>query len=121
MEIYYGIFYDPITSPITNGKKASKDEKEFDTESKEMLLPFVKITAKFVHEFDYLDLEKPGTYYVLLCNRHSWLHRKNFEILLQLSNADGSEPMRVYLDGTQASMPEKESLIKALNLRNIKD
>lgn len=105
-----------------NGKKAaSKEEKELETDSKELLYPFVKIAAKLVHEFDYVDLEKAGTYYLLFCNRHSWLHRRNMETLIQLSNADGSEPKRVFLDGTQSSMSEDQSLLKILNLRNFKD
>uniref|UniRef100_A0AC34F809 CRAL-TRIO domain-containing protein n=1 Tax=Panagrolaimus sp. ES5 TaxID=591445 RepID=A0AC34F809_9BILA len=125
-DIFFGIFYDSSLSSsgaISNGKKSSavKEEKEFDTEAKEMVTPFVKITAKFVHEFDFLDLEKPGTYYILFCNRHSWLHRRNLDSLIQISNPDGSEPKRCFFDGTQASMSEEQSIIKILNLREFKD
>uniref|UniRef100_A0A914P5Z0 CRAL-TRIO domain-containing protein n=1 Tax=Panagrolaimus davidi TaxID=227884 RepID=A0A914P5Z0_9BILA len=99
----------------------NQQRKTLKTETKEMVLPFVKITAKFVHEFDYLDLEKPGSYYLLFCNRHSWLHRRNLDALIQVSNVDGSEPKRIFFDGTQSSMSEEESIMKILNLREFKD
>jgi hypothetical protein len=123
-DIFFGIFFDPTTtsSAAVNGKKSvAKEEKDLETETKEMVLPFVKITAKFVHEFDYLDLEKPGSYYLLFCNRHSWLHRRNLDALIQISNVDGSEPKRIFFDGTQSSMSEEESIMKILNLREFKD
>jgi len=111
-DIYFGVFHDPL-----NSKK--KEEKEIDPDSKEMVYPYLKGAAKLVHEFDYVDLEKPGTYYLVLCNRHSWLHRRNIEIVVQLSAPDGSDAKRVYLDGT--IKPVDEGLLQILHLKDYKD
>uniref|UniRef100_A0A7E4VUH0 CRAL-TRIO domain-containing protein n=1 Tax=Panagrellus redivivus TaxID=6233 RepID=A0A7E4VUH0_PANRE len=123
-DINTGVFFDPLTSETKKDPKKKshgKDHEDIDAHSKEMVYPYLKITAKLVHEFDYVDLEEPGTYFLVFCNRHSWLQRRTVDVLCQISNADGSEARRVYLDGTLSPVPEDESLMKALDLRNIRD
>ncbi|KAE9550019.1 hypothetical protein FO519_006769 [Halicephalobus sp. NKZ332] len=114
-DIYFGVLFD---SPHNQNPK-KKEEKEIDPETKEMVYPFLKGTAKLVHEFDYVDLEKPGTYSLVLCNKHSWLQRRNIDILVQISAPDGTDAKRVYLDGTTSSI--NEGLLKTLHMRERKD
>lgn len=113
-DIYFGVFYDTAAQ---SSKK--KEEKEIDPESKEMVYPYLKGAAKLVHEFDYVDLEKPGTYYLVLCNRHCWIQRRNVEIVVQLSAPDGGDAKRVSIDGTLK--PIDEGLLQILHLKDYKD
>uniref|UniRef100_A0AC34RFE6 CRAL-TRIO domain-containing protein n=1 Tax=Panagrolaimus sp. JU765 TaxID=591449 RepID=A0AC34RFE6_9BILA len=117
-DVYFGVFFDPQNNQSSKDKK--KEDKEFfDVENNEMVYPLLKITAKLVHEFDYVDLERPGTYYAVFCNKHSWLHRRTVDVMFQTSAVDGTEPRRVYHDGTTSAI--EEGILKSLQLRDFKD
>lgn len=64
-----------------------------------MVYPWLKLTAKLVHEFDAIKCTRPGTYYVVFSNKHSWLTGRSVDILVQLTSEDG-QTKRCHHDGT---------------------
>uniref|UniRef100_A0AC34RQG6 CRAL-TRIO domain-containing protein n=1 Tax=Panagrolaimus sp. JU765 TaxID=591449 RepID=A0AC34RQG6_9BILA len=115
-DIYFGIFYD-----LKNDDENYQKDDEIDMDTKIMIYPFFKILGNFnlVHEFDFIDLKNYGTYYLCFCNKHCWLHRRNVEILVELSYSDGSEPERIFYDGKIDK--NTEGILKTLKLRDFKD
>lgn len=65
------------------------------------------MSAKLHHEYDAVECELPGVYYVVLCNRHSWLHRRTVDILVQLSpdnTSTNNSFKRCHIDGNQTEL-----------------
>lgn len=82
-----------------------------------MVHPWLKLTAKIVHEMDAVDCQWPGTYYVVFCNRHSWLHKRTVDVVLHLTDTETNVTKRCYPDGTQSTLTEpSESLLNQLKL-----
>ncbi|KAH7714102.1 CRAL/TRIO domain-containing protein [Aphelenchoides avenae] len=113
-DVYFGVFYEPSSSTLT---KNGKDEKEFDIDAREMVHPWLKLTAKIVHEMDAVECQWPGTYYVVFCNRHSWIHKRTVDLVLHLTDIESNVTKRCYQDGTQSTLTDpSESLLTQLKL-----
>lgn len=90
-DVYFGVFYqeEPETNPNDN---------DLDTDSLEMVYPWLKLAAKLVHENDSIECKKPGKYTFVFCNKHSWLSRRTVELFIKISDFEGSK--RVHSDET---------------------
>ncbi|CAD5229525.1 unnamed protein product [Bursaphelenchus okinawaensis] len=95
-DVYFGVFFERNDS---NNAKKKKDKEDLDTDSLDMVYPMFKLTAKLVHEFDSIECTENGTYYVVFGNKHSWIHKRTVEIMLQKKTESG-EVRRIYHDGT---------------------
>lgn len=105
--------FQPQSVPHKVHKKHERED--FDLDNKEMVYPFFKLTAKLVHEFDAIKCERPGTYYVVFGNKHSWLTSRSVDLLIQLSSEDG-QTKRCHYDGTMEVEPENLCIVKHLQL-----
>ncbi|EPB71247.1 hypothetical protein ANCCEY_09668 [Ancylostoma ceylanicum] len=81
--------------PTTLGGKneetcASKKDKELDLNSMEMVYPWLKLSAKLVHENDSITCERIGRYHIVFCNKHSWLSRRKIDICMQVTDVNGN-------------------------------
>uniref|UniRef100_A0A0N4ZP67 CRAL-TRIO domain-containing protein n=1 Tax=Parastrongyloides trichosuri TaxID=131310 RepID=A0A0N4ZP67_PARTI len=105
-DIYFGIFYDS-----KNLIKESDSEK-IDTDKLEMVHPWLKIAAKLVHEGGSIKLNKPGKYYMSFGNKHSWLTKKNIDIVIQLKDELGTR--KSSLQGQLNEVKDEENIFKIL-------
>lgn len=80
-----------------------------------MVYPWFKLTAKLVHEFDAIKCSRPGTYYVVFCNKHSWITGRSVDLLIQLSSEDGLTK-RCHHDGTLEVEPDGVHILKHLQI-----
>lgn len=53
-DIHFGVFYEPpaTTSTEGSGQKEGKASEQLDTDHLEMVYPYLKLSAKLVHERD---------------------------------------------------------------------
>ncbi|CAI4228254.1 unnamed protein product [Auanema sp. JU1783] len=94
-DVYFGIFYeDP-------DKKVQEEKDGFDHEKFEMVYPWLKLSAKLVHERDSFRCTVPGKYHIVFCNKHSWLSRRNVDLFVQIVDAENNKK-RLHSDGTLA-------------------
>ncbi|CAI5456232.1 unnamed protein product [Caenorhabditis angaria] len=94
-DVYFGVFFE---GEATN----NNEENDPNLDNMEMVYPWLKITAKLVHERDQVTLTRTGKYHIVFCNKHSWLSRRSVEFYGQISDAEGIVK-RVYSDGTTSS------------------
>ncbi|CAI2355910.1 unnamed protein product [Caenorhabditis sp. 36 PRJEB53466] len=94
-DIYFGIFFE--------GDATNNNEEEPNLEKMEMVYPWLKITAKLVHEIDGINLNRPGRYHIVFCNKHSWIHRRAVQFYAQLHDDTENSYKRLYTDGTMSS------------------
>ncbi|KAI1706359.1 CRAL/TRIO domain-containing protein [Ditylenchus destructor] len=100
-DVYFGVFYEPLSA-----KSVKDDGKDVEwAESKEMVYPWLKLSAKLYHEYDALLLTKPGTYEIVFCNRHCWLNRRTIDIVVHLTDAETNTTKRHFHDGSQEIVP----------------
>lgn len=79
-----------------------------------MVYPMFKLTAKLVHEFDAIKCTKPGVYYVVFSNKHSWLTSRSVDLLVQLTGED-SQTKRCHPSGTlEVEAEDSTHIIKHL-------
>lgn len=90
-DVFFGIFYEP--------KHEAKNEHHLDIDSMEMVYPWLKLSAKLVHEKDFIDCHRNGRYHIVFCNRHSWFSRRTVEHYVYITHTDGSSE-RIHSDGT---------------------
>ncbi|KAI6173827.1 CRAL-TRIO domain and GOLD domain-containing protein [Aphelenchoides besseyi] len=94
-DVYFGVFYEPHNqSKVTSGKY---EKEEFDLDTKEMVYPWLKLTAKLVHEFDAIHCTRPGAYYVAFGNKHSWVMARHIDVMIQVT--DDTQTSKCYTDG----------------------
>uniref|UniRef100_A0A915Q0A8 CRAL-TRIO domain-containing protein n=1 Tax=Setaria digitata TaxID=48799 RepID=A0A915Q0A8_9BILA len=101
-DIYFGIFYES-SHQILSSKKAISDEQEeqeIDTDALEMVYPYFKLTTRFIPEVDSMECTRPGRYWIIICNRLSWIRRKTMNLIIQLVDNESGVAMRCYSDGT---------------------
>ncbi|KHN81428.1 CRAL-TRIO domain-containing protein F28H7.8 [Toxocara canis] len=79
----------------------ARHEKEVEHENLEMVYPWLKLAAKIVHESDRVECTRPGRYWLIFCNKISWLQRRTIHLTMQLS--DGETTKRCHTDGTFSS------------------
>ncbi|CAD6187324.1 unnamed protein product [Caenorhabditis auriculariae] len=76
-DIYFGIFYED------EEEFKSRKESELNIDALEMVYPWLKLSAKLVHEMDTLKCERVGRYHIVFCNKHSWISRRNVDFFAQ--------------------------------------
>ncbi|EYC45138.1 hypothetical protein Y032_0437g1453 [Ancylostoma ceylanicum] len=81
-DIFFGVFFEETC--------ASKKDKELDLNSMEMVYPWLKLSAKLVHENDSITCERIGRYHIVFCNKHSWLSRRKIDICMQVTDVNGN-------------------------------
>ncbi|KAI6191381.1 CRAL-TRIO domain-containing protein [Aphelenchoides bicaudatus] len=114
-DVYFGVYFEPYNSQNkANGGKHEKEDLHFD--SMEMVYPFLKLTAKLVHEFDAIQCTRPGTYYVVFSNKHSWVKSRSVDLLIQLSGEE-AQTKRCRQDGTlEVEANDNLHIVKHLKL-----
>uniref|UniRef100_A0A1I8A580 CRAL-TRIO domain-containing protein n=1 Tax=Steinernema glaseri TaxID=37863 RepID=A0A1I8A580_9BILA len=90
-DVYFGVFYQPL-------EEVNEKEKDIDIDALEMVYPWFKIGARLVHEQGLVECCRPGKYYVVFSNKHSWIHRRTVDFHVQVSTEAGAK--RVHYDGT---------------------
>ncbi|VDM42464.1 unnamed protein product [Toxocara canis] len=102
-DIYFGVFYEPPEETSCNNiiTTTARHEKEVEHENLEMVYPWLKLAAKIVHESDRVECTRPGRYWLIFCNKISWLQRRTIHLTMQLS--DGETTKRCHTDGTFSS------------------
>uniref|UniRef100_A0A1I7XGB9 CRAL-TRIO domain-containing protein n=1 Tax=Heterorhabditis bacteriophora TaxID=37862 RepID=A0A1I7XGB9_HETBA len=90
-DIFFGVFFE--SSDLIN------NDKEFDIDSLEMVYPWLKLSAKIVHERDSIICDRNGKYHVVFCNKHSWLSRRTVDSCVHITDSDGNIK-RLHSDGT---------------------
>jgi hypothetical protein len=81
-----------------------------------MVYPWLKLTAKLVHEFDAIRCSRAGTYYIVFSNKHSWVKGRSVDLLVQLSG-EGSQIKRCRPDGTlEIEADDRLHIIKHLKI-----
>lgn len=78
-------------------------EKEIDTDQLEMIYPWFKLSAKLVHETDSVECIQPGRYWMIFCNKLSWLHRKTINLSVQIADNNFDNIKRYHTDGTYSN------------------
>ncbi|WKY14757.1 hypothetical protein Q1695_000354 [Nippostrongylus brasiliensis] len=93
-DVFFGIFYE--------GKLDSNENHHIEVDSLEMIYPWLKLSAKLVHERDSLVCQRSGRYHIVFCNRHSWFSRRSVEHYLYATDAE-EKAHRVHSDGSLSS------------------
>uniref|UniRef100_A0A0N5B3M0 CRAL-TRIO domain-containing protein n=1 Tax=Strongyloides papillosus TaxID=174720 RepID=A0A0N5B3M0_STREA len=106
-DVYFGIFYD------SKNTIKEDDHEKIDTDKLEMVHPWLKISAKLVHEGGSINLNKPGKYYMTFGNKHSWLSRKSIELTIQLNDELGTRKHTIH--GGIEEVKEDENIFKILD------
>lgn len=96
-DIYFGIFFE---GDATNN---NVEENEPNLDSMEMVYPWLKITAKLVHEIDGISMNRIGKYHIVFCNKHSWIHRRCVQFYGQIHDNAENTFKRLYTDGTMSN------------------
>ncbi|VDN05228.1 unnamed protein product [Thelazia callipaeda] len=101
-DINFGVFYEaPDQKRPTEGMIMNKQhERDIDFDELEMVYPWLKLVAKLVPEMDKIECTKPGRYWIIICNKSSWIHRKKVSLLIQLVDKTNSNVKRCHCDGT---------------------
>ncbi len=55
-----------------------------------MVYPWLKLSAKIVHEQDSLPCRDRGIYSLVFCNRHSWLQSRTVDLRVEIVDANGT-------------------------------
>lgn len=74
--------------------------QELDTDQLEMVYPWLQLSAKLVPEAGSIECKTPGRYWIIICNKSSWIRRKTVNIVIQLIYKDGEYVQRCHSDGT---------------------
>lgn len=94
------------------------DIHHFDADDKEMVYPWLKLSAKLVDEYDTIRCERAGFYYVVFSNKQSWIHSRAVEAVVLLDDAEGGGgTTRWHLDGKQTKMATQFPLLKKSAVR----
>ncbi|VDK78667.1 unnamed protein product [Litomosoides sigmodontis] len=104
-DINFGIFYEPshqIISP-NGGIRGMTTEKDIDTDKLEMVYPWLRLSARLVPEADSIECITPGRYWIIICNKSSWMRRKTVNLVIQLVYKDSGYAKRYHSDGTFGS------------------
>lgn len=96
-DIYFGVFFE---GDATNNNVEQQDP---NIDSMEMVYPWLKITAKLVHERDGIQLNRVGRYHIVFCNKHSWIHRRAVQFYAQIYDDTDRSYKRLYTDGTMST------------------
>lgn len=78
-DLLFGVFFrkgqsEPLVTP-TEGDILDKLE---------MAHPYFRLGAKLVPERGSVKCEENGTYYVVLCNKHSWFYKRNVHLKIEI-------------------------------------
>ncbi|KAI6205721.1 CRAL-TRIO domain and GOLD domain-containing protein [Aphelenchoides besseyi] len=113
-DVYFGVFYEPHNqNKVTSGKH---EKEEFDLDTKEMVYPWLKLTAKLVHEFDAIHCTRPGVYYVAFGNKHSWVMARHIDVMIQVT--DDTQTSKCYTDGRQETLNDSTAhIVEQLKLQ----
>ncbi|KAF7635623.1 CRAL-TRIO domain-containing protein [Meloidogyne graminicola] len=133
--IHFGIFFEPFKKEkkeisdqngnYINGNKYinnnniitttnSRPSIEHFENNKELAYMWFKLTAKIHHEWDYIECNKPGIYWIIFSNNHSWLNKRSIEVLINL-NIEKNIIKRIWHDKEQTGM-ENIDLMKLLHV-----
>lgn len=96
-DIYFGVFFE---GDATNN---NVEQVEPNLDNMDMVYPWLKITAKLVHEIDHVNLNRVGRYHIVFCNKHSWIHRRCVQFYGQILDDADNSYKRLYTDGTMSS------------------
>uniref|UniRef100_A0A0R3RUG0 CRAL-TRIO domain-containing protein n=1 Tax=Elaeophora elaphi TaxID=1147741 RepID=A0A0R3RUG0_9BILA len=101
-DIQFGIFYEPLHQTISSNGAISgmRQEKEIDIDELEMVYPWLRLSARLVPEADSIECTTPGRYWIIICNKSSWMRRKTVNLVIQLVYKDHGCVKRCYSDGT---------------------
>ncbi|PIC21602.1 hypothetical protein B9Z55_026377 [Caenorhabditis nigoni] len=91
-DVYFGVFYEG--DAINNNF-----EEHPNLDNLEMVYPWLKITAKLVHEKDGIKLNRVGRYRIVFNNKHTWVARRYVQFYGQIQDGDNSYK-RLFTDGT---------------------
>ncbi|CEF61840.1 CRAL-TRIO domain and GOLD domain-containing protein [Strongyloides ratti] len=106
-DVYFGIFYD------SKNIVSDDDHEKIDTDKLEMVYPWLKISAKLVHEGGSINLEKPGKYYMTFGNKHSWLTKKYIDLSIQLNDEFSTKKHSIH-GGKMEEVKDDENIFKIL-------
>lgn len=97
-------FQPPHRIPSSNGTiRGKRQEQEIDTNELEMVYPWLKLSAKLVPEVDSIECTTPGRYWIIICNKSSWIRQKTVNLVIQLVYKDTGYAKRCHSDGTFGS------------------
>ncbi|VDK66113.1 unnamed protein product [Onchocerca ochengi] len=99
-DINFGVFYEPPHQILPSNEVINdiRQEKEINTDELEMVYPWLKLAAKLVSEADSIECTRPGRYWIIICNKLSWIRRKTVNLVIQLVCKDNAK--RCYSNGT---------------------
>lgn len=83
-DFVFGFFYHRADETKNNHKKHTKNS-DVDPDAMDMIKAPIRIGARFVPEGGSIYCKQAGTYYMLLCNKQSWLFRCNVYFKLEFA------------------------------------
>ncbi|KAM3728532.1 CRAL-TRIO domain-containing protein [Dirofilaria immitis] len=100
-DINFGVFYEPPYQILSsNESNDMRQEQDINIDELEMVYPWFKLAAKLVSEADSIECTRPGRYWIVICNKLSWIRRKTVNLVIQLVYKDNDYAKRYYSDGT---------------------
>ncbi|VDO82554.1 unnamed protein product, partial [Onchocerca flexuosa] len=92
-DINFGVFYEPPHQILLSNEAISdiRQEKEINIDELEMVYPWLKLAAKLVSEADSIECTRPGRYWIIICNKLSWIRRKTVNLVIQLVCKDNAK------------------------------
>ncbi|MCP9262926.1 hypothetical protein DINM_006294 [Dirofilaria immitis] len=96
-DINFGPPYQILSSNESNDMR---QEQDINIDELEMVYPWFKLAAKLVSEADSIECTRPGRYWIVICNKLSWIRRKTVNLVIQLVYKDNDYAKRYYSDGT---------------------
>jgi hypothetical protein len=86
---------------------------------KKFSYPMFKLTAKLHHEWDAVECTKSGVYFLVFCNKHSWLNGKTVNIAVQLRGSGASSQTvlkQCYFNDSQREDDDGLSIVTRFNI-----
>nr|CTP81039.1 Bm2157 [Brugia malayi] len=104
-DISFGVFYEPPHQILSSNKAITgmRQGQEINTDELEMVYPWLKLSAKLVPEVDSIECTTPGRYWIIICNKSSWMRRKTVNLVIQLVYKDSGYAKQCHSDGTFGS------------------
>uniref|UniRef100_A0AAF5RTT1 CRAL-TRIO domain-containing protein n=2 Tax=Wuchereria bancrofti TaxID=6293 RepID=A0AAF5RTT1_WUCBA len=104
-DISFGVFYEPPHQILSSNEAITgmRQGQEINTDELEMVYPWLKLSAKLVPEVDSIECTTPGRYWIIICNKSSWMRRKTVNLVIQLVYKDSGYAKQCHSDGTFGS------------------
>ncbi|KAL3989544.1 CRAL/TRIO domain family protein [Acanthocheilonema viteae] len=99
-DINFGVFYEPPHQILSSNSAINDIRQNIDTDKFEMVYPWLRLTARLVPEADSIECITPGRYWIIICNKSSWMRRKTVNLIIQLVYKDSGYAKRCHSDGT---------------------